>query len=36
MQFKKFTAGIYNYGTSDLASTHERQESNVCFYDPSL
>ncbi len=24
MQFKKFTAGLWNYGTNDTASVHEK------------
>ena len=34
MQFKKFTAGKYAYGTDTLPDMP--QEDNVCFNDPEL
>ena len=34
MDFKKFTAGKLAYGTDSIPT--EKQESNVCFYDPKL
>ena len=34
MEFKKFSAGRYSYGTDDKATT--KQESNVNFNDPKL
>jgi P-type E1-E2 ATPase len=34
MQFKKFTAGKYAYGTDILPDVP--QEDNVCFIDPEL
>lgn len=34
MEFRKFTAGTANYGLSQRPT--QVQESNVCFYDPSL
>jgi len=39
MDFKKFTAGKVVYGTDSNPmemNPPEKQESNVCFYDPIL
>ena len=34
MEFRKFTAGMRSYGLSERPT--EKQESNVCFYDPAF
>lgn len=34
MEFRKFTAGMRNFGTNEKPTT--KQESNVCFHDPAF
>ena len=36
MEFKKFSAGLDSFGTGEMPSVNEPQESNVCFHDPDM